>query len=107
MLHGPPLGPMAAPSVCLRYDSGKFGAAAYRRCRPSFSTRKIEHNIPVLCASIKEVMLVRTSVRDVPIRIIFNASSTASLDRGRGTASDVGEVCSKSRAGFELSAIYQ
>src|ERR1700722_16321508 len=42
-LHGPPLGPTAAPSVAVRYDSGRFGAAAYRKCKPSSSTKKIEH----------------------------------------------------------------
>ena len=48
MLHGPPLGPTVVPSVSVRYDSGRLGAAAYRKCRPSFSTRKIEHSIPSL-----------------------------------------------------------
>jgi hypothetical protein len=35
------------------------------------------------------MMLLRTSVRDVPMRIIFNASSTASLDSVCGEAGDI------------------
>jgi hypothetical protein len=48
------------------------------------SSGKIEHNIPSLWASFKMAMLVRTSVRDLPTRIIFTASSTASADNGDG-----------------------
>src|ERR1700690_398459 len=96
---------MAVPSVAIRYDSGRFGAAAYRKCKPSFSTRKIEHSIPWLCASIKRVMLVRTSARDVPIRINFSESSTASADNDCEEASDVEDAWFGIRVGFGLSAI--
>ena len=56
---------------------GKIRSGAYRMSKPSSSTRKIEHGIPSLWASIKVAILVRISVRDLPTRIIFNASTTA------------------------------
>src|SRR5467141_3292294 len=70
---------MHVPSVAARYACGRFAVTPYRRCNPSSSNRKIEHNIPSLWASIRRVILVRTSFRDAPMSIIFNASSTASL----------------------------
>src|SRR6202011_3039264 len=84
----PTLGPMHVPSVAAWYACGRFGATPYRRCNPSSSNRKIEHNIPSLWASIRRVILVRTSFRDAPMSIIFSASSTASL--GRVCAGDGG-----------------
>src|SRR4029077_5699810 len=59
-----------------------------------------EHNIPSLWASIRRVILVRTSLRDAPMSIIFNASSTASL--GRVWAED-GELESSGRLGNVLT----
>src|SRR5690242_16601210 len=90
--HDPTLGPMHTPSVAARYASGRFAAAAYRRCEPSSSSRKIEHDIPSLWASIRRVTLVSTSFRGAPRRIIFNAPSTASLDRLCDGAGDVGDA---------------
>ena len=70
----------------------RFGAAAYRRCKPSSSSRKIEHDIPSVWPSMRWVTLVRTSFRGAPRRINFNASSTASLDRVCAGAGDVGDA---------------
>jgi hypothetical protein len=72
---------MRTLSVAARYAWGRFEAPAYRKCNPSSSTRKIEHNIPSLWDSIKRVTLVRISFRGAPRRIIFKASNTASLGR--------------------------
>src|SRR5713101_5075870 len=83
---------MHTPSVAAWNASGRL-AAPYRRCKPSSSTRKIEHNIPSLWASIRRVRVVRTSFRGAPRRIIFNASSTASLGRVCAGDGDVGSAC--------------
>src|ERR1700726_1723784 len=91
---------MHVPSVAAWYACGRCGATPYRRCNPSSSNRKIEHNIPSLWASIRRVILVRTSFRDAPMSIIFNASSTASL--GRVWAED-GELGSARRLGNVLT----
>src|SRR5260370_1319230 len=91
--HDPTLGPMHVPSVAAWYACGRFGATPYRRCNPSSSNRKIEHNIPSLWASIRRVILVRTSFRDVPMRIIFSASSTASLGRVCARDGDLEGAC--------------
>src|SRR5580692_140888 len=96
---------MRTPSVAARYASGRFGAAPYCKCNPSSSSRKIEHNIPSLWASIRPMRLVRTSFKDAPMSIIFNASSTASLGRVCARDGDVGSAC---RLGDPLGfAIYQ
>src|SRR6202011_202449 len=96
----PTLGPMHVPSVAAWYACGRFAATPYRRCNPSSSNRKIEHNIPSLWASIRRVILVRTSFRDAPMSIIFSASSTASL--GRVCAGD-GDLESPCRLGNVLT----
>src|SRR6267143_2364597 len=90
--HDPTLGPMHTPSVAALYASGRFAATPYRRCKPSSSRRKIEHNIPLLWDSIRQVRLLRTSFRDAPRRIIFSASSTASLDKVCAGAGNVGDA---------------
>src|SRR6266436_5293962 len=90
--HDPTLGPMRTPSVAARYASGRFGAATYRKCNPSSSSRKIEHNIPSLWASIIRMRLVRTSFKDARMSITFNASSTASLGRVCARDGDVGSA---------------
>src|SRR6266436_4840424 len=84
---------MHAPSVAAWNACGRFGATPYRRCNPSSSNRKIEHNIPSLWASIRRVILVRTSFRDAPISIIFSASSTASLGRVCAGDGDLESAC--------------
>src|SRR5580692_9225515 len=84
---------MRTPSVAARYAFGRFGAAPYCKCNPSSSSRKIEHNIPLLWASIRPMRLVRTSFKDAPMSIIFNASSTASLGRVCARDGDVGSAC--------------
>jgi hypothetical protein len=84
---------MHVPSVAARYACGKFAVTPYRRCNPSSSNRKIEHNIPSLWASIRRVILVRTSFRDAPMSIIFNASSTASLGRVCAGDGDIERAC--------------
>src|SRR5712692_598304 len=91
---------MHVPSVAAWYACGRFAATPYRRCNPSSSNRKIEHNIPSLWASIRRVILVRTSFRDAPMSIIFSASSTASL--GRVCAGD-GDLESPCRLGNVLT----
>src|SRR6266446_5728619 len=83
---------MHVPSIAARYACGSFAATPHRRCNPSSSNRKIEHNIPSLWASIRRVILVRTSFRDAPMSIIFSASSTASLGRVCGDDGDVGKA---------------
>src|SRR5580704_14093548 len=60
----------------------------------SSSSREIEHSIPVLSASIRRVIVVRTSFRGAPRRIIFNASSTASLGRVCAMDGDFGSAFS-------------
>src|SRR5438128_3106322 len=84
---------MHVPSVAAWYACGRFGATPYRRCNPSSSNRKIEHNIPSLWASIRRVILVRTSFRDAPMSIIFSASSTASLGSVRAGDGDLEMAC--------------
>ena len=91
---------MHVPSIAAWYACGRFGPTPYRRCNPSSSNRKIEHNIPALWASIRRVILVRTSFRDAPMSIIFNASSTASL--GRVCAGD-GDLEGACRLGNDLT----
>src|SRR5712672_2333539 len=93
---------MHVPSVAAWYASGRFAVTPYRRCNPSSSNRKIEHNIPSLWASIRRVILVRTSFRDAPMSIIFSASSTAAL--GRVCAGD-GDLESACRLGNVLSFV--
>src|ERR1700736_3282301 len=84
---------MHVPSVAAWYACGRFAATPYRRCKPSSSTRKIEHNIPSLWASIRRVIVVRTSFRGAPRSIIFNASSTASPGSICAGDGDVGSAC--------------
>src|SRR5712672_245928 len=84
---------MHVPSVAAWYACGRFAATPYRRCNPSSSNRKIEHNIPSLWASIRRVILVRTSFRDAPMSIIFSASSTASLGRVCAGDGDLEGAC--------------
>src|SRR6266478_1973764 len=62
------------------------------KCNPSSSSRKIEHNIPSLWASIIRMRLVRTSFKDARMSITFNASSTASLGRVCASDGDVGSA---------------
>src|SRR6266851_8539502 len=84
---------MHVPSVAARYACGRFAVTPYRRCNPSSSNRKIEHNIPSLWASIRRVILVRTSFRDAPMSIIVSASSTASLGRVCAGDGDLESAC--------------
>src|SRR3984957_12756601 len=84
---------MHVPSVAAWYACGRFGGTPYRRGNPSSSNRKIEHNIPSLWASIRRVILVRTSFRDAPMSIIFSASSTASLGRVCAGDGDLEGAC--------------
>src|ERR1700691_277331 len=79
--HDPTFGPMSIPSVAARYGSGKFGAAAYRKRRPSSSSRKIEHNVPGLWPSIRRAIVVRTSLSGAPARISFRESRMLSRER--------------------------
>src|SRR5258708_17914510 len=88
---------MHTPSVAARNASGRLGEP-YRRCKPSWYRRKIAHNISLLWISIRRVRLVRTPFRGAPKRIIFNASSTASLDRVCAGDGDVGGACRLSDA---------
>src|SRR5260370_30769790 len=84
---------MHVASVAAWYAWGRCGATPYRRCNPFSSNRKIEHNIPSLWASIRRVILVRTSFRDAPMSIIFSASSTASLGRDCAGDGDLESAC--------------
>src|SRR5882724_10164882 len=96
---------MHVPSVAAWNACGRFGATPYRRCNPSSSNRKIEHNIPSLWASIRRVILVRTSFRDAPMSIIFKASSTASLGRVCAGDGDIESSCLPTSAeAFDLVA---
>src|ERR1700732_3002596 len=96
---------MHVPSVAAWYACGRFAATPYRRCNPSSSNRKIEHNIPSLWASIRRVILVRTSIRAAPMSIIFSASSTASL--GRVCAGDEDLDSARMLSNALALAIYQ
>src|SRR3981189_2183511 len=84
---------MHIPSIAAREVCGRVLAAPYRRGKPSSSTRRIEHNVPLLWASIRRVIDVRTSFRGAPRSIIFNASRTASPGRVCAGDGDVGSAC--------------
>jgi hypothetical protein len=72
--HDPMFGPMTIPSVAARYASGRFGAAEYRKPRPTLSRMKIEQSMPGSCASIRRATVARTSLSPAPARISFKES---------------------------------
>ena len=83
VMHEPPVGPMATPSMASRYPCGRRGAAPCRRWVPCASSNKHEDSMSLDCSSTTRHKVSRMRGSASPLAIISSTrvspASRASL----------------------------